>query len=346
MIRAIRRRWQKRWERLYRPNRWHLMLDLFLILIMIFLGAASAALWLYKPNLPWILFQDVQHQAQEISHPQIVLELNFEKDSFLPGQAWSGDIQVSNVGLAPAENLQIEIFLVADGFSLAKSAEAAGQESIVLDFGRLEAKSEASSSLQLFFSPLSDAVRLDWAAKATWQDRGQAVSREFPLSSLSLERRLSVSAAAYYNSPLGDQLGSGPLPPLVGLPTTYWIFVEASANAAFSNLVISGRLPEGVELTGQRSLLAGEFEYSPGSRQFVWQVPSLQREADGLRLGFEVELIPGLEQAGKIPPLIEGLGYYAFDAAGQEHSRQIGSLNSNLAFDRINQGRGRVEELK
>ena len=69
---------------------------------------------------------------------------------------------------------------------------------------------------------------------------------------------LNVRSAGYYYSPQGDQLGIGPLPPMVDIQTNYWIFWQiGNFNSDLENFTLTAQLPENIVWTGKKSLLAG-----------------------------------------------------------------------------------------
>jgi len=59
----------------------------------------------------------------------------------------------------------------------------------------------------------------------TYQDK--SISYPAYSSRAKICSSLNVKSAGYYYSPQGDQLGMGPIPPMVDIPTNYWIFWSA-----------------------------------------------------------------------------------------------------------------------
>jgi len=138
-------------------------------------------------------------------------------------------------------------------------------------------------------------------------------------------------------------LGIGPVSPIVGIPTNYWIFWEVNSPSDFKDLIFGSRLPQGVELEAGRSLLSGEFSYNSSTRQLIWKVPEIKGEAGIYRLGFEVRIIPNLHQLGQVVPLLDASRYRAVDElTGKTVSGELSSLTSDLEADSFNSGQGKV----
>jgi len=209
---------------------------------------------------------------------------------------------------------------------------------------RIGAGESGEAVLKVYFNQKNPKARaINWQAQSQYVFAAQLLKATMNLSSLTIPAELEVKAAVYYTSPQGDQLGVGPIPPIATVPTNYWVFWEANSAHDFKNLVFSARLPKGVELYGGRSLLAGEFNYSTSSRQVIWKIPNLKGEDSSYRVGFEIQLIPTLEQVGKVLPLLTGGRYYGQDAlTGAESSGSLQPLSTNLEGDHFNAGQGEV----
>jgi hypothetical protein len=162
------------------------------------------------------------------------------------------------------------------------------------------------------------------------------------LPDISIAAELSVRANTYYTSPQGDQLGIGPMPPQVGLPTSYWLFWEVSAPANFRDVVLSARLPQGVELGAGRTILTGKFNYNPTTRQAVWSLDELMAGSKQ-RIGLEVVITPTSDQVGMVIPLTASSQYFGVDTiTGREDSGSFGRQDTELEGDRFHAGQGKV----
>ena len=156
---------------------------------------------------------------------------------------------------------------------------------------------------------------------------------------------LKVQAMIYYNSPQGDQLGTGPIPPIAGIPTTYWLFFKAeNSGAEVRDFLMSARLPANVVFTGTQTLSAGTVSYQASRHLLIWKISDLPKEKIGYSAGLEIALTPLKKQVGKFCPLAGNIRYSAHDQeADYDFSGQLKDMTSALDFDKINQGQGKVE---
>lgn len=158
---------------------------------------------------------------------------------------------------------------------------------------------------------------------------------------------LKVQASVLYNSLQGDQLGSGPIPPIATIPTTYWLFFKAENNGnEVDNFLMSAKLPSNVVFTGNKTLSAGTISYQEDRHLLVWRVNTLAKEKSSYSAGMEISLTPTIQQVGKNCELVNSIRYSADDLeADTELSGNLKSMTSALDFDKINQGQGKVEAL-
>ena len=348
MIKIINRYFQNRWIRFYTKNLWHLTLDLSLILVMIILAAALFTLRSYQPDFSWL---SNMYTAPIIDSNNLPLELNFSvAEPTIRGKDGARlNLSFKNDGLFAINNLKIDFKSSDEDSSLVKlelvDNDARGlinNQTLILK--KIAAGESGELELKAYFS-VDDSSRrvLNWQAESEYFLAGKSIKATSTLSSLTLKADLTIKNVAYYTSPQGDQLGVGPLPPIVGLPTSYWIFWEAESEYDFKDLVFSARLPKGVELASGRSLLSGDFNYNSSSRQIIWKINDLEGNNDSYRLGFEVQLTPLISQVDQILPILNDFRYHAVDAlTGEEKSGAVAPLDTDLKSDHFNSGQGRV----
>ncbi len=348
MFKAISHYWQRRRERFYLKNRWHLVLDFSLMVIILMLAASLISLYFYHPSTNGFGSFVFKNIPVDLNNPPLDLSFQVANPILKINQPIVLKINYKNNGESEINQLKINLNTSDKNFSLSRLVLPEGSPSsisgreIILPTIKPQASGELELQVYFAFKNL-EARTLNWRAQSTYLYSGQTLTETQVLSVLNLASELKVSAMAYYNSPQGDQLGAGPLPPVVGRPTNYWIFWEAKSNGDFKNLVVSAKLPRGVELATGRSLLAGELKYNAVNRQLVWLVPEISTVADTYRASFEVQLIPTKTEDGLILPLITDFKYYATDALTQEGTAGgADNLTTNLEFDRLNQGQGKV----
>jgi len=338
--------WHSRWERFYSKSHWHLVLDLSLLIVIIFLVASLFTLYFYRPALNW--FGGFTQSKVDLDNPPLELDFSVASSTLEKDGAAILKISFKNNGSAVITDAVIDLATTNKNFTLNQikavdnsPATINGRQVILTP---IKAADSGEVELAIYFKIKETTERtIDWQAQSQYFFDGHLLKETVALPSLTLKAQLRAEEAAYYTSPQGDQLGIGPIPPLAGLPTDYWIFWEAEGSDSFKNVVFSAYLPQGLELTERRSLLAGDFTYNAASRQIVWKIKELTGRSDSYRLSFEVRLIPTTEQIGKVLPLLVNPRYYAEDAlTGEESKGALNQLTTNLENDQFIQGRGEV----
>lgn len=174
-------------------------------------------------------------------------------------------------------------------------------------------------------------------------------SREYRLygQRMKVLSDLQVSSRAVYYSAQGDQLGVGPLPPAVDIPTRYWVFWEVdNLGNDLKDFMVSAELPANVGWTDQKSLLSGKIRYAPIGRKIVWTIDEMSKDGGQYRAGFEIELIPGKDDLGKVPVILTNTEYSASDTyAETEISGKLDDLTSDLKGDNLSSGKGKVIKM-
>jgi hypothetical protein len=353
MIRFIKHKWARRQERFYRKNRWHLVLDITLVIIIILLIATAITLYFYRPSTSNIINQPLPERLElDLNNPPLAFDFSVASSSFNLAEGAELKINLHNSSRIVASDIKVNLLPLDEDFSISKlefadtnnetDKEEINNKQLTID--SLGANESKEIKVKVYFKNNNSAVRtIKWQAQEEYSIKGQIVKGSVALPDLYLNAELKAQAVIYYNSPQGDELGSGPLPPLVGLPTNYWAFFEVKSAGEFKNLVFSAKLPKGVELTDKRSLLAGDFTYSTSSRQVIWKIPELKNQDDSYRVGFEIQFIPEDKQVDKTAILLGSLKCYAHDVLTNNDSYiELADLSTNLDFDRINKGAGKI----
>lgn len=352
MFKLIGRHWQTRRERFYLKNRWHLILDFSLGVVIIFLLTIFISFYFYRPNLNWSPFQIApEKNAIDLNYPPLSYNFSLASSSSQLASGVELKVRLENTGSLTLQNIKTDLVIVDNIFTIKKIELVNPGADIKInsrqvDFGFLGANSSKEIVLKIYFTSKDESRRvINWQAQNTYLLQGQVIKEITSLPNVNLASELSAKAMVYYNGPQGDQLGSGPLPPVISLPTNYWVFFEVKSNGDFKNLVFSAKLSQGVELSDRRSLLAGDFKYNAASRQLVWTVEELKNQSDSNRVGFEIQLIPTANQLDKIVPLVTGIKYYAQDIFTKEEvAAELSDLTTNLDFDRLNRGQGKISQ--
>ncbi|MCF7794808.1 hypothetical protein K9M50_00400 [Patescibacteria group bacterium] len=162
---------------------------------------------------------------------------------------------------------------------------------------------------------------------------------------IKLLSNLKAEVKAYYYSPQGDQLGIGPLPPVEGLPTTYWIFFDASNfGNALSDFSLSGKLAKNVRWVNKKSVINGSIYQAPGSNKVTWQIRNINNKSLDNKARFALTLTPDISQVNTIPTLFYDITVNAVDNFTQKNINfKLQDINAELTHDPLASGQGKVE---
>ena len=344
--------WQKRKTEHYLKSHWHLFVDAFLLLII--LGLVINII-IIKTNKPVVDTTPVEHVSKIItgtSTDYLIVETDIKKDNIYSNQEFALHLNLENKGGVDISNLNLVPTFLSNSFSVSKienKTESSNLQikgsKIILE--KLGAGEKVGVDLLVTLNIKKDSPRLvSWFLKTSYLENDKSYSKNYNLNSLKVITNLKVFANAYYHSKQGDQLGSGPIPPLVGLPTNYWVFFEINNQGNdLSNLTISARLPEGVTLTAAKTLSAGDFTYDESQKRITWTVKKAAINNGDYHAGFEIQLLPTEKQIGFEPLLLTNISYIATDSyTGEKLSGRLSNINTNLPLDDINHGQGKVLE--
>jgi hypothetical protein len=180
--------------------------------------------------------------------------------------------------------------------------------------------------------------------KTSYNKGEEKLNYEFYSPVIKINTNLNIKSDAYYYSAEGDQLGIGPLPPTVGMPTSYWVFWELNNfGNKLENFSLSATLPTSVSWNNEKSVPEGKVLYSELGKRVVWNLSELSEDETKYKIGFKITVTPGLEDLNKTMKLLEDVTYSATDIfTGQELTGNLPILDTNLKNDQLNSGDGKV----
>lgn len=163
-----------------------------------------------------------------------------------------------------------------------------------------------------------------------------------------IETIVNLQAAARYYTDEGDQMGTGPLPPVVGKETKYWIILKVDTKYNNANkLLITANLAPNVKWTGKQSTTAeNPISYDASTNQIAWKIENVKAPskfyADFIA-AFEIELIPSANQAGQPANLINNISLSGVDEfTGTIIEKNAQNITTNLIFDKLDTSGGVV----
>jgi len=161
-----------------------------------------------------------------------------------------------------------------------------------------------------------------------------------------INSELFIKSDAFYYSEEGDQYGIGPLPPVVGIPTSYNIVWEVhSSGNDLNDFELRARLGEGAIFTTTKSLLSGNLEYNEKNREVVWRIDRIKALSDVNKANFQVSVIPQIGDVGKSLVLLVAPEYTAQDNyTTYKYVEKLGNVDTELENDKYVDGTGVVRE--
>jgi len=128
-------------------------------------------------------------------------------------------------------------------------------------------------------------------------------------------------------------LGLGPLPPMIGATTKYWIFVQASNTINnIQNNNFRAVLPSGVEWNGRQSITIGSpLKFNPTNRQITWSFPDIPSFSQ-IGLYFEVSVTPNESQVNQTITLLKDIEFETYDKiTGKKFLFSIPKINNIIS---------------
>jgi len=180
----------------------------------------------------------------------------------------------------------------------------------------------------------NDEINLKVAAQ--YKIEGTTLKAYYFSGSTKIKTVYQFKAESRYFSAYGDQLGVGPIPPIAGVPTKYWIFWQfINHGNELTSLQVSAELPEGVIWSDESSVNKGNLSFDQEKNVFVWRVNVADSVEENCRLALALTIIPDANNVAKDILLIKNIKYNFFDSFTQENiNDSAGSLTNNLSGDK------------
>ncbi len=352
MIHLLKKWGKRRHAKHYLKSHWHLILDIILVIVIALLLTTLIVVRYY--SVPKVDTTPVEHVAKDTitttTPGSLIVKTSNSKSNIYSGETFIIKINLENSGKTNISKLELTPRLLSDGFTISKLENINTLSNVKVSGRKLileNLSSDSSENLEIAVTvdnEINSSRIINWRLDAIYQEANETHGSEHSLSSVKLITDLKIKAVAYYNSPLGDQLGSGPIPPIFGLPTNYWIFFEVNnVGNNLNGLAVSAKLPAGVTLSNNKTLSAGEFSYNEGQKRLTWLVKEVGGIDKVYQVGFEIQLMPTIEQINTSPVLVNNISYLATDSYTNERlSGKLEAISTDLPFDIINQGQGVV----
>lgn len=188
----------------------------------------------------------------------------------------------------------------------------------------------------------NDATRLNTLISYT--KKGEKFSYTLAGQTVKFNSNVSLIAGGYYYGPQGDQLGVGPIPPQVDIPTTYWIIWQINnLGNDLEGINVTADLPANVAWSEQQSVNNGSVQYSPVSRRVRWEAGAVAKGGGTYRASFAVTLVPQVADIGSTPVLLKNIKLEGRDVfSGSQLEKKNPDITTNLEKDPLTVGKGEV----
>ncbi len=353
MHRKVIHWWHGRRTKFYRNSRWHLVLDVSLAVLIILLVGIALRLSSYHPQIMTALNFSHYFNSSTNDNLSVNVSTQINESSVADGDDINLTISYTNNGDVSLDILNITPKFTSAAFKL--------NELVLLDNDVVNSQIEnnvlvlkdvtVGQSDEIALLVKWSSVKTDFPREIGWNlhinalHNQQEVLSDKILPSVKIVSDFNLEANIYFHSPQGDQLGIGPLPPIVGIPTTYWLIIKAdNLGNELKDLVFSANLPKGVELSGEQSLLAGKFSYDEDRRRLIWQLDSLDVAGGDYIANLGLDFTPTVEQVGHNAIILSNLRYNVTDVwADIKIAGNLDNLDSSLPADHLNHGLGMIE---
>jgi len=255
----------------------------------------------------------------EIARTRLIIsqEVNGSPDYIAsPGDILHYVISFKNVSEKTLENLFLVVSLEGRPFDL---------KAVKSDFGTFQQgdnsiifESKKVSKLRFLGKGEEGKVEFWVNVKEEWetfspQDKSFALRDRIILSDvteefeLKVNSKLEIGQATYFEDEVfGNQ---GPLPPQIGIPTTYTVIWQAkNLYNDVQNAKVRAVLPAGVSLTGNVFPEGEPLTFDQVSREVVWEVGDMSAGTGPFEtvpsVGFQIRFIPLESQQGNVAQLI------------------------------------------
>ncbi|MFA6322960.1 MAG: hypothetical protein WCX71_05860 [Candidatus Buchananbacteria bacterium] len=144
-------------------------------------------------------------------------------------------------------------------------------------------------------------------------------------------------------------VGTGPLPPVVGQPTTFRIYWSlANSLHEVTDVRVSAVLPAGVSWYDKKFVKVGDIKYDASTRTVTWSIGRItaNKNYTDVNCWFDVSVVPTSQQLRKLLILTDQVTMTAKDKTTDSLITKNGkAITSNLEDDPIGGGKGLVIDI-
>jgi hypothetical protein len=295
------------------------------------------------------LLQNKWQKQVDILDPELKSQLSYLSNS---NNSISFNLDFENNSNSTLSDLSFRVGaddnIILDSLNLNQSVTNVEILDNIIRFNQnLEPQESAHLSLKINAKQIENTINPEFEIRVEplYLSNQSRFSYQISSEPIKLLSDLEANIKAYYYSPQGDQLGIGPLPPIEGLPSTYWIFLDASNfGNSLTDFSLSGKLAENVRWANKKSVVRGSIYQAPGSNKVTWQIRNIEDKSLNNTARFALTLIPDASQVNIIASLFEDITVSAYDTFAQKNINfSLQAINTQLTHDPLASGQGRVK---
>ena len=297
------------------------------------------------------LHQETITQDIALVQPQLQLNQSVDASTVRPGGTMKLHIRAENTGDTPLRNLRFTIIsdspFVKTPTPTISLPTLAGKEVTEMDID-VPLRSSIQTSETKTYENLSVSTTIV-GTYLQGEGDGQEISSQSAPLSYPLTTSVILQSFGRFYSEQGDQIGRGPLPPIWGEQTKYWILWRISGTFnPLKDVKIVGTLPQGVTFTGAQTVSKnGALDYDPVANTLTWTTatldPTFGPQTNIVGIAFEVAITPTEDQLGKSPSLLSKVILTAIDAKTNAFVSASGTpVTTHLTHDKLAEPFGQV----
>ncbi len=292
---------------------------------------------------------------------RLILDGSDKDQTVLPGKTIRGSIDYKNPGSEPVEGIAFTLNVAIDGktpidwqqANLSDGVRNGNRVKWSKDQKKGLAKLEPGKEGVIDFTlPLiainsesKDAfiVSLSMDVARVGSIIGTRTIEATPIQ-ISLVSNVSLDAYALYFADDGTPVGTGDLPPRVGVTTSYRVIWNLKNSLHdLGNVEVSTILPQDVIWKETSGKDIGILSYNPTTRQVRWQISKLPKDIKQAQTWFDVAITPKSADVGKFMKLTNQTTLEATDLTTKTQTNSTQPLvTTELPLDKEATGKGVV----
>jgi hypothetical protein len=206
--------------------------------------------------------------------------------------------------------------------------------------GQLQVKAAAKTAI-VFTQLIESGYKLEATVLANYDDPNlkTRVTLESDPIYTQIDSVLNLKTTAMFYTSIGDQIGIGSVPPIVGEYTSYWAIIKINnTNNKIKDLKVTAKVPVGIDFTNIYNVTDGDqVTFDETSRTLQWNISSVPAFAGIFNASpearIQLAITPTSDQIGKSPLLLTNIKAMATDEVTNAFLSASGDNVSIAIFD-------------